>query len=582
MNRGDRRQDLVPLVLTEQGAKRPYDALLADPLVESGIYRRKMFPDKPALIKDYADIDDRNAVVLFLERLGLCGVNPFKVTSVPKFGPEAVATMLDIDKYHVDRARANRYTVLDYEFPFRLENVSFDALQSWMSLEHAAFRGKGSRSANSFFHGPRFTQGRSGTASWVRSLQTHPWLLCKDGQRRKPADVLLEPDPDCEDAPVAEIDPSLGERLKEEGVEFGSNVRKSPVLRRLSRRGASEMPDTELEELLRKARGLVDSGHATKEELREALNDVRLRGVPMRTRVVRQTGAGKGRRSDLGGWVAALEDVEPSLAAEVIKLPLSIPETTTGRQALDFLLYVWNEKPPHVEEIRRNLAAATDTSWMILPAATCQTKNGAKHVRRHVFTDKAVGTRLARILSWPTFSLRSFAISCRKAGASLSSREDRRELQEILFHDKITLRVGGTEHHINAYVYDGALLLVGTPLEFAADAAQQLVGHFRLGQQGNVVPYLTMAISSLDNEDSFRHNFKILCDGLGVEVPEDASDLAPNEAWARTDEAAPADQSNEDHDAGDQETDHDESERSADNPGPHAATPEDPEAQADA
>ena len=54
MNRGINRQDLVPLVLTEQGAKRPSDALLADPLVDGGIDRRKIFPDQPALIADYA------------------------------------------------------------------------------------------------------------------------------------------------------------------------------------------------------------------------------------------------------------------------------------------------------------------------------------------------------------------------------------------------------------------------------------------------------------------------------------------------------------------------------------------------
>ena len=630
MNRGLNRRDLVPLVLTEQGAKRPTDALLADPLVEGGIYRRKMFPDKPALISDYAAIDDRNAVVLFLERLGLCGVYPFKETSVPQFGPEAVATMLDIDKRHVDRARANRYTVLDYEFPFRLENVSFDALQSWLSLEHAAFHGKGSRSANSSFHGPRITPGRSGTASWVYSLQVHPWLLCTDGQRRRPADVLLEPDPDFEDAPIAEIDPSLGDRLKEEGVQFGSNVQKSPALRRLSLRGASDMSDSELAALLREACEQVDLGNATQEDLLEALNDVRLRGVPIMTSVVQQTGTGRGQRSDLGGWIAALEDVKPSLVAAVTALPLSIPETTTGRQALSFLLDIWNKKPLHVETIRGYLAAAyryvlddldsgdlPDGEWRQARDLACVYGQSSWHtigcnlvvadvqsplIRQFLPEDRDIVSsahlgdsdvqvrRVANALGLGLLSNDvkvcpgsrvedpSWVVRLWKLVGALSLLEDRIELQEISFREKISLRVSGTERHINAYVLDGALLLVGGPHEFAADAAEQLVDRFRLGQRGNVVPYLTMALSSLDNKDYFRHHLKVLCEGLGVEVPEDSSDLASNEAWDRSDEAGRADP-NED-DADDHKAYHDESERGAEMPGPHASPPENPMAQA--
>ena len=78
LSRGPDRRDLVPWVLTEQGARRPADALLADPLVEDALYRRKICPDKPALVADYASVDDRAAVVLFLERLGVCAGNPLR------------------------------------------------------------------------------------------------------------------------------------------------------------------------------------------------------------------------------------------------------------------------------------------------------------------------------------------------------------------------------------------------------------------------------------------------------------------------------------------------------------------------
>ena len=631
MNRGINRQDLVPLVLTEQGATRPSDALLADPLVNGGLDRRKIFPDKPALIADYGAIDDRHTVA-FLERLGLCGGDPLTATStsVSRYNPKAVATMLGVDEGWVSPANATGYTVLDYKFPFRLENVAFDALQSWLSVEHAALHGKGSRIANSSFHGPRFTQGKSGTASWVYSLQAHPWLLCTDGQRRRPADALLEPDPDFEEAPIAEIDPSLGDRLKEEGVQFGSNVQKSPALRRLSLRGASDMSDSELATLLREACEQVDLGNATQEDLLIALNDVRLRGVSIMTSVVQQTGAGAGQRSDLGGWIATLEDVEASLAAAVTTLPLSIPETTTGRQALSFLLDIWNKKPPQVEAIRRNLAAAyryvlddldsgdlPDDEWRQSREWACVYGQSNWHavdqslvvadvhsplIRQflpegrvvvasaHLGDSEVQVRRVANALGLGLLSNdvkvcpgsrvedSSWVVRLWKLVGALSLLEDRIELQEISFREKISLRVSGTERHINAYVLDGALLLVGGPHEFAADAAEQLVDRFRLGQRGNVVPYLTMALSSLDNKDYFRHHLKVLCEGLGVEVPEDSSDLASNEAWDRSDEAGRADP-NED-DADDHKAYHDESERGAEMPGPHASPPENPMAQA--
>ena len=324
-------------------------------------------------------------------------------------------------------------------------------------------------------------------------------------------------------------------------------------------------------------------------------------------RVVQRTGPGKDQRSDLGGWIATLEDVEPSLAETVKELPLSVPKTTTGRQALSFLHHIWN-KPPHVEAIRGNLAAAyryvlddldsgdlPDDEWRQARDLACVYGQNNWHtigqslvvadvhsplIRQflpegrvvvasaHLGDSDVQVRRVANALGLGLLSNDvkvcpgsrvedpSWVVRLWELVGALSLLEDRIELQEILFHDKISLRVGSTEHYINAYVYDGALLLVGKPPEFAADAAQQLVDHFRLGQRGDEVPYLTMAFSFLDNEDSFRHHLKVLCDGLGVEVPEDVSDLASNEALDRSDEAQRADQSNEDDNADDHKTDH--------------------------
>ena len=112
---------------------------------------------------------------------------------------------------------------------------------------------------------------------------------------------------------------------------------------------------------------------------------------------------------------------------------------------------------------------------------------------------------------------------------------------------------------INAYIADGALLLVGKPHVFAADSAEQLVEHFRLSQRSNVVPYLTMALSNLDREQVFHDNLEVMADGLGVDVPEDP----PQEPLAA---GAPAEcaemlrrSANDDEDR--RETDQDESDR---------------------
>ena len=530
LSQGDRRQDLVPLVLTEQGAREPREALLADPLVKGGRSRRELF-HKPALIEDYAVIGDPRAVVLFLERLGVCGgrVLDKKMTKVDHYQRGRVAELIGVAENAIKQANSSGYTVVDYEFRFKVKKVPPDALQDWLSHEHAALRDKGRWNAQSFYYSKRSTRGRR-LATWVCALQEHPWLLCTDGKRRSPGDVLVQPDPDFDDAPIAHIDPGLASRLIGEGVRFGSGVPKSPALRRLTLRGATEMPEDELAELLREAHEQLEAGEATRDELFAALHAVALRGVPLLSRVVQRSGAGSGQRSDLGGWVVALADVEPSLDTAVRSLRLPIPETTTGQQALDFLDDIWRRKPQQVEAIRGNLAAAyryvlDDIDSGDLPAAAWREALDHAHLYgqgswRRVSSDLVVGDvrsplirrflpegrcivasthlgdtsdqvrRVARALRLDLLSeevevragLRAAdppsAIRLCKVLATLSLLEDRRELREVAFHDTLSLRVGDTEHPINAYVDDETLMLVGEPRCFAVEAAGQLVEHF--------------------------------------------------------------------------------------------------------
>lgn len=578
LHRGDQRGDLVPLVLTEAGALSPSEALLADPFVAGGRSRRQVFPNLPALAPQYASISDRRAVVRFLERLGVRGGGELEkrerhVVGSAHNARRRVAKLIGVDTPEVPAANSGGYFVEDYCFPFAAESVPPQALQDWLSREHTAFAGKGRRSVRSYWYSPQRKSGKALT-TWARALQDHPWLLCTDGRRHLPEEILLQFHPDFEDAPIAEMDQELASRLEDEGVRFGFRVIKSPILRRLQRRGASDLPESELAGLLCEACAQFEKGDATQEELLRALDGVRLNGVPLSGRTVQRAGPGSGQRSDLGGWVVALSEVAPELADAVMSLPLDIPETTTGRQALDFLKDVWNLRPSRVENLRRHLAAAyryvlDDRDMDLLPAADWNNVRAEAYlygrhewhrvgprvavddvqsplIRQFLLQERvAVAAahlgetsdqvhRVANALELdcvsddvfvnPGAALRTppWADRLHRLSETLACLEGRRPLSGVKFLDALSVRVFGKDHDIQAYVDDGTLMLVGPPASFAVEATGQLVEHFQLGQRGNEIPWLTGALFALENEDQFLHCLRVLADGLGVEPTGDS------------------------------------------------------------
>ena len=68
------------------------------------------------------------------------------------------------------------------------------------------------------------------------------------------------------------------------------------------------------------------------------------------------------------------------------------------------------------------------------------------------------------------------------------------------------------------------MYLVGGFGSSAVDAAAQLVEYFRLGQQGESIPYLTGALSAIDDERRFLRNLEVLAEGLGVSIPGGATE----------------------------------------------------------
>ena len=531
-----------------------------------------LFPDKPALVEDYDAIiiADQKAIILFLERLGVFGGGTLQKKITYLSTKSYVAKIIGCNIDEVADANQEGYTVHDHTFPFSINKVPEEALQDWMSREHAAFRNTGQIYAESSHYGFHKTMGQT-LSSWVRALEEyHPWLLCKDGQRRKPGDVLLETDLDREDAPIADITEGLASRLVTEGVRFSLRIPQSPVLRRLTRRGTADMSDENLATLLQEAHENVTAGIATQDELLHALETVKVHGVPLMSRVVQKCGAGSGLRSNLGGWVIALSDVAPKLASAIEALELPIPKTTTGVHALDFLGDIWERRPDQVETLRGYLAAAygyvlddakhdtmLGTSWHEVRNHAQLYGQGEWHqvgpnlavddvqsplIRRYLSENRtivasahlgdskeqihrvasALNLRLlsddvdispGSLVDYPSEAIRH---RLRCLIETIALLDGRRTLREIEFRNNLSLQIDGIDYEINAYVNDGILMLVGEPKNFAVEAADQLVEHFRLSQRGTEVTWLTGALFALDNENDFAHHLQVLADGLGI------------------------------------------------------------------
>ena len=571
LNRGDQRQDLVPLVMTEDGPRRPADALLADPVADHGACRRQIFGAKSPLVEDYAIIENRRAVALFLERLGVPGQVKLQARRARYTSSQRSLVERQIGGEPPKTAVRSGYLVVDYHFPFPLTDVPAEALQDWLSSSPSSFSGIGRKRAEGSYWGTNSTRGTTPCA-WIRDLRSHAWLLCTNRERHRPSEVLLSPDADYEGAPVAAIDPELANVLQQEGIEFGTTIPKSPALRRLALRGDEEMSDAELAALLREVQEERRVGDTTRAELDAGLEDLKRQGIPLVSRSVRRCGSGEGLRSDLGGWVVDLSSVSNELAAVVDELIPSIPATTTGHQALGFLVDLWEEQPAGVEQLRSRVAAAyryvlDDLDAGIIPISDWE--ESRKRVRlfgqgkwrtadgsslivddvrspfiRQLLSDDRIAVAashlgdtsqaIRRVAGRLDVPLLSDEVSVQpgpvlahempwkgrleKLVQTLALLEDRREIRELTLHERLTLRVADTERPVLAYAEGDILRLANEPSKFAVEAADQLVNHFQLSQRGNDVAWLTGALFALENPSSFRAHLRTLADGLGVEV----------------------------------------------------------------
>lgn len=204
------------------------------------------------------------------------------------------------------------------------------------------------------------------TANWIQKLNNCKWIYSKksnDGPY-KPQDVLKSHDPVRPEAPVADLSHDLIQLLESAGIKFGTQIPKAGPMQKLQIQGSNLSP-SELSDVIEEI--LNEDDPENEEPLRRILESKPLIPVPAGTnlldgsrrvsfsRIVKKVGPGF--RSNLG-WIIAVSDLKADNSIlktfEMLKDIYEFPPKTTANQAIDFLEWVWGQKPD-AELVRRFL-----------------------------------------------------------------------------------------------------------------------------------------------------------------------------------------------------------------------------------
>jgi hypothetical protein len=196
------------------------------------------------------------------------------------------------------------------------------------------------------------------SASWIKQLNSHAWILAKDGTGPyKPSQVLKDIDLLRPDAPVADLSDDLISILEDAGIFFEAGVPKAGPLKNLQTEG----PTCGMERLVELIRDAIEDSENDKSKLQDFMNllqEIPVLPVPpdqflvddsKRVTVKRLVmNAGKGFRSDLK-WVVSITSFDnESIEMEIFELlqeNFDIPARTNSEQCMDFLEWVWGNKP---------------------------------------------------------------------------------------------------------------------------------------------------------------------------------------------------------------------------------------------
>jgi hypothetical protein len=339
-----------------------HKALLASPYVskEPGNARQAVFQGMPVIVPDYLDNDPYKTGAerwrRFFEQKGAKGtleIEEKKIDDIKQHKQEKVAELLGIEKKSVENANWKGYEILDYSFNAQIKIDKITGFATWLEYEQDELGNKDSRKyASSFYRSEKKTQGTS-LADWAQKLQDTAWIPCHNTTAFYcPTDVILVPNSDYEDAPLADISKQLRELLESKGIIFSANVKKTGAMAKLKKRG-NELSNNELADLLEAAYSGIGDNHSELQNLINILqnNVTFVHPKPPGNRVPYKRLVKKGgQRSLLGGWILALPDLPNKLGKLLEKIEqdapnnsFSIPTQTAGYQAFTFLRHVWNE-----------------------------------------------------------------------------------------------------------------------------------------------------------------------------------------------------------------------------------------------
>ena len=373
------RADLLTHVLVQpnghQWGIRVGDALVADPYVEQGQDRRRLFPKVPVIAGIYMETDPKGAGAhewrTFFERAGAKGSVEVRTSrsKVNRWESERVAAFLGHDTSVIPESNNKGYTLLDFDIVRSLPGggASIElrgALASWLEDGFRVLKGKGRRKVTyTYYLGNERTGSKP--SGWVERLSQLAWVPCSEGRHRHPREVLENFDAAREDVPVAKLSSQLLSALNQEGVKFGTTIPEATSLRRLSAAG-SGLDAAELAELLSECREQATTD-IDRHLLKEALQNLRLptiggRRVPL-DRIVHRVG---GRlRGALGGWIVPLDQIEQILRTELEHADFSyeFPETTTGGQALEYVRDVWRRARTSPEGLANEVRDVLPTAY---------------------------------------------------------------------------------------------------------------------------------------------------------------------------------------------------------------------------
>ena len=363
------RDKLLTHVLVDENGQQTGvaigDALLADPYVQpdaAGRGRRLIFPRTPTVSAKYVDAstEDLRRWRAFFEGAGAKGALRVRRVESTAWKENQVAEFLGRKRDEIQYS-TKLYTLQDFEIRPVLPDpeASSEArsmIAAWLEDGFSVLRNKGRRQATAFYYKPYSMSGNR-LSTWVETLLELAWVPCGDGCLRRPGDVLAQADPARQDVPVAELSAALMEALERDGVSFGTRVPEVTALQRLESIG-SELTASALATLLREVRAQVSTDQ-DKRRFKHAVLELRVESddgdrIPV-SRVVRRVG---GRhRGALGGWITPVNRLHKSLRAELERpeFPVEVPETTTGDQALDYIVDVWTRARSSPERLANSV-----------------------------------------------------------------------------------------------------------------------------------------------------------------------------------------------------------------------------------